>query len=198
MKPLDKYRSIIDTQLAVSRDGVEWERAGTRAPFMTNGPPGSVDRAQVYCESPRRMGDELWFYYGAMDGDHSEPYRRGNICLAKLRLDGFVSIDAGGDVGMLLTTPFVCEGGPLFVNASARGGGLSVAVLDEQGVEMDGYRRTDCALFDGDSVRQRMTWRGGITLDALAGSVVRLKFYVRSAKLYSFALGEGAGDSASC
>ncbi len=66
---------------------------------------------------------------------------------------------------------------------------MSVAVLGEDGNHVEGYAKVDCALFDGDSVRHRVTWRGAVSLDALAGTTIRLKFYLRSAKLYSFVVG---------
>ena len=132
------------------------------------------------------MGDELWFYYGAFDNDHASALPNSNICLAKLRLDGFVSMDADAHEGTVVTRPFQCGGGELLVNSSARGGTVSVAVLDEQGVEVKGYRAVDCAVFDGNSVRHRVTWRDNVSLEGTKGSVVRLKFYLRNAKLYSF------------
>ena len=98
-------------------------------------------------------------------------------------------MDAGAAGGTLLTKPFRCEGGELLINAEARGGAVSVAVLGEDGTHHAGYARVECALFDGDSVRHRVTWRAGVSLDALAGTNIRLKFYLRSAKLYSFVVG---------
>ena len=49
-----------------------------------------------------------------------------------------------------------------------------------------GFSRADCALFDGDSVDHRVTWRTKTSLDDLRGRPVRLKFYLRNAELYSF------------
>ena len=189
-EPLGRQGATIDVQLAHSRDGIVWHRAADRMPFIPLGPPGSVDGGTIYpAREPVLVGDELWFYYGSSDADHSDDSRPGNICLAKLRLDGFVSVDAGAAGGTLLTKPFRCDGGELLVNAEARGGAVSVAVLDEDGTHVKGYAKVDCALFDGDSVRHRVTWRAGVSLDALAGTNIRLKFYLRSAKLYSFVVG---------
>ena len=182
--------ATIDAQLAYSRDGIKWHRAGDRVPFIPLGPAGSVDGARVSpAKEPVRVGDELWFYYGSSDANHYDGNRSGSICLAKLRLDGFVSVDAGAPGGSLLTKPFRCYGGELVINAAARGGAVSVAVLDEGGTLVDGFGVVDCALFDGDSVRHRMTWRHATNLDALEGSPIRLKFYMRSARLYSFSVG---------
>ena len=189
-EPPSRKGGRIDVQLAASRDGRRWERIGDRRPFLPLGPPGSVDRGMVFTAmAPVTVGDELWFYYGAYDAEHGTGRGVGTICLARLRQDGFVSLDAGESGGTVLTRPFLCAGGPLLLNIDARGGEAAAAVLDPEGRELAGYRKIDCAPVDGDSVRHRVTWRAHQELDALKGRPVRLKLYLRSARLYSFAIG---------
>ena len=186
-EPQIRSSGPIDVQLAISRDGVTWDRVGARRPFIPNGPPGSIDAGEVYtARAPVAVGDELWFYYSAGAIEHGVTGRSGPICLAKLRLDGFVSIDAGDAVGTLVTKPLRLDGGRLRINASARGGSVAVAVLDEHGIQHEGFGRIDCALFDGDAVGHNVTWRGKSSLDELRGRDIRLKFYLRDARLYSF------------
>ena len=164
-------------------------RAGGRKPFLPNGPPGSLDAGEIYmARGPVTVGDELWFYYSACPVEHGITGRSGPICLAKLRIDGFVSIDAGQETGALVTKPFRVDGERLSLNAAARGGAVSVAVLDEHGVQHDGFQRADCALFDGDSVDHIVTWRAKSSLAELRGRPIRLKFYLRNAALYSFTI----------
>ena len=74
------------------------------------------------------------------------------------------------DDGTVVTKPFRCEGGALHVNAAARGGAISVAVLGADGVQKPGFGRADCAVIDGDLVRQRVTWRQHVRLDDLMGA----------------------------
>ena len=126
-----------------------------------------------------------------MPGDHALRGNSGPVCLAKLRLDGFVSVDAADETGSLVTKPFRCEGGPLTINASARDGMVGVAVLDGSGTQYQGYSRQECALFDGDSINHRVTWRDQLSFEDLKGKNVRLKFYLRSAMLYAFTVGKG-------
>tara|TARA_Y100000588_G_scaffold304145_1_gene326851 strand:+ start:713 stop:2149 length:1437 start_codon:yes stop_codon:yes gene_type:complete len=176
----------IDVQLAHSRNGIQWHRTANRAVFMPNGPPNSIDAGEIYmANTPLVVGDELWFYYSPSAIEHGPTGRSGPICLAKLRLDGFVSVDACEEGGSLVTVPFECTGGDLEINASARGGQVSVAVLDEEGYEQPGFARVYSAVFDGDSVRQRMMWKD-VTFDSLKGQRIRLKFYLRNASLYAF------------
>ena len=189
--------ATIEVQLASSRDGISWERAGGRKPFIPNGPPGSIDAGVIYtAKEPVIVDDEIWFYYSAMPGEHSVRGNSGPICLAKLRLDGFVSMDAEDDTGTLVTKPFRCEGGPLTINAAARGGMVGVAVLDESGIQYRGYSRQECALFDGDSTSHRVTWRENSSLEELKGKDIMFKFYLRNASLYAFAVGETTSKNA--
>ena len=189
-EPQIRFAARIDVQLAASRDGIAWERVGGRKPFMPNGPPGSIDEGEIWtAREPVIMGGEIWFYYSSGAQDHSVVGRSGPICLAKLRLDDFVSVDGGEETGVLVTKPFVCEGGNLTINASARGGLVGIAVLDESGIQYQGYSRQECAVFDGDSIRHDVTWRSKTSLDELKGETVCLKFYLRNASLYAFSVG---------
>ena len=94
-------------------------------------------------------------------------------------------MDAGHETGTLITKPFCVDGDSLYINAAARGGSVAVAVLDEHGIQHEGFSRADCAVFDGDSVDHRVTWRTKTSLDDLRGHPVRIKFYLRNAELYS-------------
>ena len=106
-EPQIRFMGTIDVQLAVSRDGIDWQRAGGREPFIPNGPPGSIDAGEIYmARGPVTVDDELWFYYSVCAVEHGITGRSGPICLAKLRLDGFVSLDAGNEIGTLITKPF--------------------------------------------------------------------------------------------
>ena len=100
-EPQIRFMGTIDVQLAVSRDGIDWQRAGDRKPFIPNGPPGSLDAGEIYmARGPVTVDDELWFYYSVCAVEHGITGRSGPICLAKLRLDGFVSMDAGTRDGL--------------------------------------------------------------------------------------------------
>ena len=185
-EPQIRFYGNIDVQLAISRDGKRWERAADRHAFLPNGPPNSIDSGEIYmANTPIVVEDELWFYYSPGPIEHGPTGRSGPICLAKLRLDGFMSMDAGDEAGYLVTTPFECAGGDLLINAAARGGQISVAVLDEEGIQHPDFGRMHAVVFDGDSVRHKAGWKDG-DFEALRGKQIRLKFYLRNASLYSF------------
>ena len=59
------FPDTVDVQLATSRDGIEWQRAGGRNPFLRLGPPDAGDSRMIYAfTQPVQVGDELWIYYG--------------------------------------------------------------------------------------------------------------------------------------
>lgn len=182
--------------LAWSRDGVSWQRH--REPFIPLGGLGEWDRFNNSVASqPLVVGDELWFYYSGRTYRHDQNQggadkgpKWGAIGLARLRLDGFASLDASFDGGTVRTRPFLAPRGELFVNAKADYGQLVVEVLDSDGQPREGYTSKPTK---ADGVLLPVTWTGGNRLAELAGQAVSLRFRLRNARLYAFRVGEGAG-----
>ncbi|MFH1009554.1 MAG: hypothetical protein V1800_18930, partial [Candidatus Latescibacterota bacterium] len=178
-------------QLVSSRDGIHWERAADRQPFIPNGPEGSVDGGyhSDFSNPPVRMGDELWFYYGSTRfGKNLKPYT-GGICLAKLRVDGFASMEGGVRTGSFVTRPLDFDGNCLTVNVAPRKGGSVVfEVLDRHGGVMAGFGAQDALPATADGIAVPVRWRDHADLSALTGRTIRLKCYLTDASLYSFAI----------
>ena len=61
--------------------------------------------------------------------------------LARMRMDGFVSVRAGREEGLLTTWPLRFDGGELWINADASRGSLQVEVLDLFGKPVPGPHR---------------------------------------------------------
>jgi hypothetical protein len=101
-----------------------------------------------------------------------------------LRWDGYVSLDAG-EAGELLTKPLRFEGEKLLVNAAVKGR-LRAELCDASGWALPGFRAEDCEPVTGDGVALPVRWRGGPALKPLAGKVVRVRFEMKDASLYSF------------
>lgn len=192
-------------QLMVSRDLRNWERVGNRKPFI--GPArvgsGAYDLTQLIGPSNALVrGDELWFYYTGIKYRSfkyvgtfpSGQYLRwpgqdtdtGAICLAVLRRDGFVSVDAGNAEGVLLTKPLLWRGSSLWVNANAAEGELFVEVLDENGDPLDKWSRSAVVPITEDGVRQVINWNSDGNLENLKGKLIRLRFHLSNSELYAF------------
>ncbi len=165
--PEPKDNIYLDLQLISSRDARKWERVGDRTPIV---PVGRRDIDWDFgfnspsSGAPIRVDDELWFYYSGrsyrhpIDGQSREP-NKGAIGLAKLRLDGFVSMDAAGEEGSLLTRRLQFRHPGLYVNADAAKGELQVEVLGADGRPLPGFSRTDCDGVRSDSVRHTISWK---------------------------------------
>ena len=192
------YTGFYNIQLATSRDLVHWQRVAERQPFLEASPlgAGAYDLQTIIGPSaPVVRDDELWFYYTgikhyAFVASGNEPGYddyfpdKGAVCLAVLRRDGFISLDAGEAPGTLLTRPFVVRGTKMFVNVDAVNGSLDVEVLDR-----DRKSLAISKAIDSDQARTDVHWKMG-DLSHLKGKTVSLRFTLQKAKLYSFWLDE--------
>ena len=110
---------------------------------------------------------------------------QGAVCLAVLRRDGFVSLDAGEEEGELITKPFRWSGRSLHVNVDAAGGELRAQVLGADGSEL-----ATSLPVNGDQTDARVIWSQG-EAGLQEGQEVRLRFKLRNASFYSFWFEEG-------
>ncbi len=186
----------LDVQLAFSRDDRNWVRAGNRDVFIPNSStPGDYDYGMIWniLQHPVVVDNEIWIYYNGASGVHNAWWDKGPppavqggvIALAKLRFDGFVSVDASS-AGTLTTKNMTMDGNKLVVNADASGGSIRVEVLDTDGKPIDGFSKADADIITGDSIRHEVKWRGEYDLSKLKGKAIALKFYMERCKLYSF------------
>jgi hypothetical protein len=178
-------------KLVVSEDGLHWHKVQFPGPggktdevFLPNGPEGGNggrnDGGYVteFSQGPLRVGDELLYYYGCSSwGKNQRDGVRvtgGGIFRARLRVDGFVSVDAG----TLDTPPLQFEGDELLVNAA---GPVTVELLDDQAKVLGR------ATLQGDSIRHHVQFGKATLRQLAAGRAVRLRFSVADGgRLYSF------------
>ena len=132
---------FLDIQLAMSHDGVQFERVGDRSPFIPLGPVGSWDRFNhsIANNPPIAIGDELRFYYGGRTYRHS-PYQGkdkgksgGGIGYATIPRGRFVSLGSSFEGGEILTHPLQLAGRHLHLNAKSDYGEIRIEVLDTTG-----------------------------------------------------------------
>ena len=109
--------------------------------------------------------------------------------LAKLRRDGFVSMNAGKKEGQLVTEPVMFDGEYLFVNVDVNNkkSCLAVEVLDKDGNPIKGFGKTECNILKRtDTTKSMITWKNNKSMKSIANKPVRLKFYLTDGDLYSF------------
>jgi hypothetical protein len=181
---------IVETQLAVSRDGLNWKRLPRPAyvaPANVEGYP--MIRPYTGFGLIRR-GNEIWQYCAAFPSYHS-PYKKEKIpeTIFRLvqRLDGFVSADAPYSGGSFTTKPLRFAGNRLVLNLDTGATGFAqVGFVDEAGKPIAGFSVDDCVYLNGNSVEQQVEWLGkGKDVSALAGRTVRLVFRMRGSSLYA-------------
>lgn len=180
-------------KLVVSRDGLNWNKVpfrnewGFPEVFIPNGIEGGNHGRNdggymtMFSQGPLRIGDELVFYYSSTSwGRTVQPsemqVKGGGIFRARLRPDGFVSVDAG----TLMTRPLDFKGDELYVNGS---GPIRVEVLDAEGKLLAETR------IDGDSLSHRVRFADkGLRVLSPEG-IVCLQFTVGPyGRLYSFTI----------
>jgi hypothetical protein len=182
-----RMNDFIHTELAVSRDGLQWQRFPGRDKLIAYGPEGSWDDEMIFA-SPAwvERGDEWWIYYSGWDGPHGTPERTGRIGLAKIRKEGFVSWRGPKGGGVIATRRMIWPGGGLALNAAVGEGMIKVRISDANRKPLPSFDYDDCDLIPGDGIRLPVTW-GGRSLDELKGQELRLEIYLQESDLYTFA-----------
>jgi hypothetical protein len=104
----------VDCELAWSPDSIHWERVAPGRPLLANGAKGSYDGGCIYAQAgPAVVQDgKLLIYYGGSPIVHLGWKRSGDLCLARLREDGFAGYEsADGSKAAVLTTTLLKRAG---------------------------------------------------------------------------------------
>ena len=169
--------------LGFSRDGWNWHREDF-VPFCATSEDTSEwnnGNIQSACGSPIIVGDKLYFYMSGrrLNSDNREITSTG---LATLRRDGFASMSG---TGTLTTEVVKFSGEHLYVNANISGS-LTVEVLDEKGVVIDGFSKDKCTAITSDETKMKVVWSGKKTLAELKDKKIKLRFHLENGDLYAF------------
>lgn len=204
-RALDGNDGTFDVQLALSRDGIRWERF--REPWVE---PDRIDGLTLQLVSMGtgmiRRGRELRQYFVGWPHTHNRPVKwdrdlrdreesrrrdLGGIYCATTRVDGFVAMTAGGREGVLTTRPLTIAGGRLRLNSDTSGTGqATVAVLDASGSPLTGYSHEDCEVIHADEIDHPVRWRDGAELHLPQGATTRLQVRMRNARIWALEIVE--------
>jgi len=184
--PRPKFNQVM---LGFSRDGFHWDRPDRRPFLAVSEDPkawnyGNVQSAGGGCLV---VGDQLYFYFSGRNSYLPEDDGSGGATgLAMLRRDGFASMEAQGDGGMLLTRPLRFEGKHLFVNSACSDGELRAEVLDESGAVIPPYTLENSVPVKVDSTAVALNWKGATDLGKVANRPARLRFTLDRGALFAF------------
>lgn len=193
---------LIETQMAVSRDGIRWSRPDRR-PYFPMGMEDEWDRwLTIMGVGMVRRGNYLHQYYWATGRMHDSGIlrpeyerhtpRKGAIGVLRQRVDGFMSADFAYQGGSLTTPPLVFDGTHLRLNIDTGAMGTAfVEIRDAEGRPFPGFARGDCEEIGGNFLETPVRWKGKADLSSLRGRPVVLHIAARGAKLYAFQFRSG-------
>ncbi len=103
-----------------------------------------------------------------------------------LRTDGFASVHAPFEGGEFTTRALRFTGTELVLNVgTGAAGGVRVEIQDADGNPVPGHALADAEELAGDDIARVARWKSGPGLGAAVGRVVRLRFAMKDADLYS-------------
>ena len=154
----------VETQLAVSRDGVNWKRY-PRPVYVGIGKYGDHYLPQIYmAHGLVKRGAEIWQYFFGETRYHSSWQKQEEnirtIYRTVQRFDGFVSADSPYDnEGVIITKPLKFKGNRLVMNIDTDAVGYAqVGFLDENGKPIKGFSVDDCVYNNGDFIEKEVEW----------------------------------------
>lgn len=177
-----------------SRDGYNFSRPSRESIINASMHDGSWDRGYVQSVGGVTIinGDELWIYYIAFAGDKTKTnevetmdngmYCNGATGIAKLRRDGFVSMNGNGS---LLTRKLTFKNKKtMFVNAKGK---VQVHILDDTCMKI-----ATSQMFEGDSTKAEVIF-DDFDVSTLNDKIFRVEFIV-DGEIYSFGFADETGD----
>ena len=205
----------LETQIEVSRDGVNWKRYPRPAYIGIGRHEGRDVKTAYIAHGMVRRGDEIWQYYFGEPYYHSawvkDESGRGVYRVVQ-RLDGFISADTPYEKdGIIITKPLVFKGNRLVLNIDTEATGYAqVGFIDQLGKPIKRFSVDDCVYINGDFIQIEVEWMKNRSMfsgtkgkteeelldemknleiskdvSVLQGRTVQLVFRMRGAKLYS-------------
>ncbi|MGY8693203.1 MAG: LamG-like jellyroll fold domain-containing protein, partial [Verrucomicrobiia bacterium] len=187
---------LVETQLATSRDGLNWNRYPRPAYIPVGDHEGfSVKRPYILFGMVRR-GDRI-FQYSYTRSSYHDAWSRNTppavVHRLSQRLDGFVSLRAPYTGGEFETRLIRFKGKRLELNIDTGATGYAqIGFLDETGRSIPGYGVDDCVYINSNSTDHTVEWlRNGTDLSSVSGRLVRLVVSMRGTDLYAIQLALG-------
>lgn len=184
---------IMDIELALSRDGFNWQRPFRRPFFFTRSEQRAFDSGTLVV-SPRPVvtGEEIRFYYGGYSdgatGSDDSAMITG-IGLATLRRDRFAGLRPVDRTAQITLKPLdlgSCRA--ITINAGAAQGAVRPEMLDENGRRIRGFAREDALPATGDGLQLPLRWRDKQISDLAPGRYI-IRLHLEDAEVFAVSLG---------
>jgi hypothetical protein len=169
-----KHGPQLDTEWWISRDGLRWDRPYRDINAVGDAFPGVVN----ITHNPMLIDGLLLFHFGSQ--------------LLGVQQDRISYVGARASAEFS-TAPYLAPAADLYLNAAvpspsrefaAPQAYLMAAVLDEHGKVLPGFEAEKCLIQKSDRIDTPLRWAERSAHD-LAGRIVSLRFYLRSANIYA-------------
>ena len=183
-------------ELALSRDGLDWERPfRTGDPFLPTSAGDRFDAGRIWSNAtPIVLPDEIRFYYGAyrgrwnQKGTRDRQHRPTGIGLARMPRDRFAGVRPLEKIGQItLKAMDLSRCRELTLNAVSEKGAIRVELLNDRGYRVRGYAKSDAAPIVGDGLSHPVRWVDRGIADLEAGRY-RLRIHLDRAIVYALTL----------
>jgi hypothetical protein len=169
------------TELAVSRDGENWQRLPGKF-FDRNTTPGSWSNAMGWIGSVVYLEKEMFFYFGGYDSGHKVGTRQ--IGISRMPLHRFMALEERlGKRGILKTKKFTTECTQLTLNCQS--GHIRVQLLDKNGSVIPGYSLDDCDVLRGNSLSKTVKWKDKAELPDAKSDGIAVEIELQNASLWA-------------
>jgi hypothetical protein len=206
---------VMDVELAVSRDGLNFSRPFRKDYWLPRGPKNAFDGGTVLTNAtPIVLDDEIRIYYGGYSGgatggdDYSFSSGVGLATMPRDRFAGVRPADEKGPsgtggppgrVGQITFKPQdLADVERITVNADASRGSVAAELLDINAYRVRGFTSEDARPLTRDSLRHELTWKTK-TLAQLGGDRrCHLRLHLRGeAEVFAVTLHREAGQKPS-
>jgi hypothetical protein len=210
-----------NVRIALSRDGVNWNRFPHRPVFLERGTEGSFDAGEA--RQPTAIIDQgehtLLYYTGNMVGQKSDRGMYASFGIARMRKDRWIGLRGDEPDGWVLTRELCVSGDRLELNHQClwvpykqripsdtlgrksmyeRGkkGYIKVELLEQSDCHqalspISGFTMADSDTIHGDDTSRVVTWNGTSDLGSLRDKAVFVRFHLVAAELYGMRFADG-------
>ena len=178
-------------ELALSRDGINWNRSFQDEMFLpVTGDGETFDAGCLWTSStPIYLPEEIRFYYGAYPGWNSDLENDSTgIGLAILPRDRFAAIEPTDAIAQVTLKSIQLRNVKrVTINADATDGDVRVELLTAEGYRVAGYTRDQSVIITGNSFRHPVNWEGKMVADLAAGRY-QLRLHLKNARLFALTI----------
>lgn len=177
------YKDCSDAVLITSRGGNSYQRTfmeGFLRPGV--GLNNWISRTNYPALNVVQTGPaEISFY---VNQDYAQP--TSHLHRYSLRVDGFASVHAEYEPGVMVTKLISFTGSRLVINFSTSAAGyILVEILDKHGNVIPDFTSDNCIPVIGNEISRQIEWKSGFSLDKLNNTPVKIRFKMKDADLYS-------------